>query len=123
MYVSLNPANVEEVPGSSPCLSGLGASGSALDTVASSLGTSSTNLLLMIGAGAVIGWAGNSLLQSGRKSVRKSRSAMRKRKQALADATTKSFSGLRDALPILIAGSLVGGAVYYFATRKAGAKS
>jgi hypothetical protein len=121
MYLNLNPAK-EEVPSSSPCLSGLGASSSALDTVASSLGTSSQNLLLMIGAGAVIGWVGNSLLQSGRKSVRKSRSAMRKRKQAVADATAKSFSGLRDALPILLAGALVGGAVYYFATRKSGGK-
>jgi hypothetical protein len=29
---------------------------------------------------------------------------------------------LRDALPILLAGALVGGAVYYFATRKSGGK-
>jgi hypothetical protein len=125
VYIQRN-ATLELVPSSSPSLNGLGASSSALDSVASSLGTSSQNLLLMVGAGAVAGWLVNDLVSNTGRKVKRARRklsrtlAERKERRAAAAA---AGGGAVNAAKMMLIGGVAVGVVWFFASRISIAKT
>jgi len=86
-------------------LGDLGAT-SAITSVASSFGTSTQNLLLLAGGGAILGWLANDLVIGARKQIRKAR------------RSASQFSVKGSIIPILFVTALAGGGIYYYVTHK-----
>ncbi len=121
MFVINTPADVPKcalvrTPGQS-----MGDVQSGVTSLAQSLGTNATTLLLVGGGALLAGWALNSLVTGGSRSIRRKQVTLRRRgrrvKRFVGDLSNKAIAHQTPTWQALLLLGVSGAAVYFIVTR------